>query len=74
MPRRRTGEVRRILAHLDLLDDRLAIGMQKLDRILDRHHVVVTLAVDQIHQRGQRGTFPAARRTSYQHEPLPRFG
>jgi hypothetical protein len=39
-----------------------------------RHHVIVTLAVDQIYQRRQRGAFPAASRACNQNKPLAGFG
>ena len=69
----RTGEIRRILADLDLLDDGLAVGMHILDGIFDGHHVIVTRAVDQIDQRGQRGAFPAAGRSRHQNQTLAGF-
>ena len=49
----RTREIRRVLPHFDLLDDRLPVGMDKLNRVFDRHHMIVAVGVDQIHESGE---------------------
>ena len=69
----RAGEVGRILADFDLLDDGFAVGMHVLDGIFDGHDVIVTRVVDQIDQRGERGAFPASGRSRDQNQTLAGF-
>src|ERR1700730_3088705 len=45
------GEIRRILAYLTLIDGRILVNMQVLDRILDRHDMVVFLLVNDVDDR-----------------------
>ena len=48
------GEVGRVGADLALVDDRVFVLVQELDRILDREDVVLALVVDHVDHRRQR--------------------
>src|SRR5439155_113251 len=47
-----------VRAQLALIDHRLAVGVDVLDRVLDRHDVAVTLLVDDIEHRSQGRRLP----------------
>src|SRR5690349_4670825 len=44
--------------------------MRKLDGIFNRDDVVVLCFIDQIDDRGERGTFAAAGRAGNEHDPI----
>ncbi len=69
----RSRKIGRIPAHLDLLDDGLPVRVQKFNRVFNGHHVIATMRIHQIHQRGQRRTFAAAGGSRHQNQSLPRF-
>jgi hypothetical protein len=54
---------------LALVDDRLIVAVEILDRILDRHDVRRACRVDLVDHRRQRRRLPAARRACDEHEP-----
>ena len=51
----RLGEADRIRADLPLVHDAALVAVQELDRVLDRHDVVLPRAVDQVDHRRERG-------------------
>ena len=53
---------------LALVDDRVVVPMQVLDRVLDRHDVRRSGRVDVIDQRGERRALAAAGRSGHQDE------
>ena len=55
--------------HFALIDDRVVVPVQILDRILDRHDVRGARGVDVVDHRGERGALAAAGRAGDQHEP-----
>jgi hypothetical protein len=55
-------ERRRVDRDLPLVDDRLVVAVQVLDRVLDRHHVRLPGRVDVVDHRGERGALAAAGR------------
>ena len=65
----RLRERSRVDRDLALVDDRLAVAVQELDRILDRHHVRRARLVDVIDHRRERRALAAAGRAGDQHEP-----
>ena len=69
-----TGEIGRIAAHFDLLDDGAAVGVLVLDRVFDGHHVRRAAGVDEVDERGQGGGLAAAGGAGHQHQPLPALG
>ena len=73
---KRGGEVRRVDADFDLLDQALAVRVLVLDRILDRDDVPRVALVDLVHQRRQRRRLAGAGRPADEHEPArqPRDG
>ena len=62
------GERPRVGRHLALVDDRLVVLVQELDRVLDGHDVHAPRAVDVVHHAGQRRALAAARRAGDQDE------
>ncbi len=58
----RLGERGRVDRDLALVDDRLMVAVEVLDRILDRHDVRRPRRVDVIDHRGERGALAAAGR------------
>ena len=51
----RLGEALGVGAQLALVDEALLVPVQELDRVLDRHDVLLTRAVDLVDHRRQRG-------------------
>ena len=64
----RVGERLGVDRHLALVDDRLRVAVEELDRILDRHHVRLARVVDVVDHRRQRRALAAAGRARDQHE------
>ena len=62
-------EARGVAAHLALIDDRKLVGVQELDRVLDRHDVLAGLGVDLVDDRGERGRFARPGGPGDEHEP-----
>ena len=56
------GEVDRVGADLALVDDRALVGVEELDRVLDREDVVLALGVDHVDHRRQGGRLARAGR------------
>ena len=69
---RREGdrEARRVGVQLALVNGRVFVRVQKLDRIFDRDDVVVVRFVDQIDDRGECRTLTAAGWSSDQHDAV----
>src|SRR5207237_4900587 len=59
----RLPERLRVETDLALVDDAAAVGMEDLDRILDRDDVLLAVAVHVIDHRRERRRLPRARRT-----------
>ena len=74
MLRREPAKLGASAAHLDLLHDGVAVGVDELDRIFDGDDVIAAVGVDEIDQRGQRGAFAAAGGAGDQDQALARFG
>ena len=55
-------------AHLALVDEAVLVRVQVLDRILDRHDVLVTLGVDLVDDRRERGALARAGGAGDQHQ------
>ena len=68
------AEARRVEPHLALIDDRQLVGVEDLDRILDRHDVRPARAVDAIEHRRERRRLAGARRAGDEDEPALLFG
>ena len=71
----------RVRSYLTLIHHAPLVRMQILDGILDRDDVAVSVDVDLVDDRGQRGRLSASRRTREQHqaarlvrEPLDHIG
>jgi hypothetical protein len=62
------GEGLGVLAHLALVDQRLLVRVDELDRVLDRHDVGPPRPVDDVDQAGQGGRLPRAGRTGHEDE------
>ena len=73
-PAQRALERGGIEAHLTLVDDRLLVGVQVLDRVLDRHDVLRAGLVDVVDHRGQRGGLARAGGAGEQHDPALLLG
>ena len=58
----RVRERLRVDRDLALVDERLVVAVQVLDRVLDRHHVRRARRVDVVDHRGERGALAAAGR------------
>ena len=61
-------EALRVGAELALVDDALLVRVQELDRVLDRHDVLVARLVDLVDHRRQRGGLARAGRAGDEHE------
>ena len=61
-------ERRGVLPHLALVDDRLAVLVQELDRLLDGEDVARPGPVDAVDERRQRGGGAGAVRAAHEHE------
>ena len=70
----RLGEVGRVEPDLALVDDAVAVGMQDLDRILDRDDVLVARAVDVVEHRRERRRLARAGRAGDEHEAAVLLG
>ncbi len=69
-PRRRASLNEPVsIPDLALVDDALAVGVDDLDRILDREDVLAARAVDVVDDRRERRGLARARRARHQHEP-----
>jgi hypothetical protein len=62
-------ETARVEAHLALVDDGLLVGVQELDRVLDREDVVRRAQVAMIDHRRERRGLARTRRPDHQHQP-----
>src|SRR5207248_9628396 len=70
----RLAEVLGVEADLTLVDDRLLVHMQDLDRILDRDDVRLARAVDVVDDRRERRRLTRACRARDEHEPAMLLG
>ena len=61
-------EAVRVSADLTLIHDTALVRMQVLDRVLDRHDVLVPLLVDLVDHRGERGRLAGAGRPRDENE------
>ena len=62
----------RVRVELALIDKAPFVRMEVLDRVLDRHHVLVTLAVDLVEHRGEGRRLPRTGRPGHQDQaPRP---
>ncbi len=68
------GECACVEADFALLDDRLLVAKQKLDRILERDDVAARRRVDVPDHRRERRRFPRAGRARHQHDAAWRAG
>jgi hypothetical protein len=59
---------------LALVDDAAVIGVQDLDRVLDRDDVLAARSVDVVDHRGERGRLARAGGAGHEHEPAMLFG
>ena len=66
----REREGRRVAVQLALVDGRLLVEVQELDRVLDREDVVGARLVDQVDDRGERRRLARAGRTGDQHDAV----
>ena len=64
-----SAKVMRVGADLALVDDALLVAMEELDRVLDRHDVLLARRVDDVDQRGERRRLAGAGRARHEHEP-----
>ena len=64
----RHREADRVAADLTLVDDARAVRVEELDRVLDRHDVLVTGPVDPVDHRGERRRLARAGRARDEHE------
>ena len=64
----RGGEALRVGAELALVDHALLVGVHELDRVLDRHDVLVARRVDLVDHRRERGRLARAGRAGDEHE------
>ena len=67
-------EGRRVLADLALVDDRVAVAVQELDRVLDRDDVLVHRPVHVVDHRRERGRLAGAGRAGEQDDPALLLG
>ena len=63
-----------VLADLALVDQASLVAVQELDRVLDRHDVVVAAAVGQVDQRRERRRLARTGRTGDEHEAARQGG
>ena len=73
-PLERVVEVVGVGADLALVDDRALVGVQDLDRVLDRDDVTRLVLVDVVDHRGERRRLARAGRTGDEHEPALLLG
>ena len=68
------GEILGVGANLSLIDGRLVVAVEILDRILNRDDVYRLVVVHPVDERRQRRGFARAGRAGHQHDPvsLPR--
>ena len=64
----RGGEALRVGAQLALVDEAALVGVQELDRVLDRHDVLVAGLVDLVDHSRQRGRLARAGGPGDEHE------
>jgi hypothetical protein len=64
----RQRERRRVDADFALVDDRLVVAVQVLDRVFDRHHVRAARGVDLVDHRRQRGALARTGGAGDEHE------
>ena len=67
-PLERKGEALGVGAELALVDEAALVGVQELDRVLDRHDVLVARLVDLVDDGRERGRLPGAGRAGHEHE------
>ena len=65
----RGGEAPGVDLHLALVDDRLLVAVQELDRVLDRDDVLAALGVDVVDHRGERRRLARAGGAGAQDQP-----
>ena len=70
----RLREVGGVEPDLTLVDDAVAVGMEDLDRVLDRDDVLVARAVDVVEHRRERRRLARAGRARDEHEPAVLLG
>ena len=58
----------RVAADLALVDDALLVAVEELDRVLDRHDVLVARLVDLVDDRGERRRLAGAGRAGDEHD------
>jgi len=63
-----------IYSHIALGDRTAEISVEKLDRVLDRHHVLVQSPVDVVHHCRHGRALPAAADATHQHQAALRLG
>ena len=68
------SRARRVGSHLALVDDGALVGVQHLDRILDRDDVALPGAVHVVDHRGERRRLPGAGETGDEHETVRLVG
>ncbi len=68
------GEAVRVRTDLPLVDERLVIRVQELDRVFDRHDVIRTGSVDQVDERGQGGRLARSGRAGHENQAARQFG
>ena len=61
---------RRVGAHLALVDDRALVGVEHLDRVLDRDDVTLAVLVHVVDHGRDGGGLPRAGETGHEHEPV----
>ena len=67
-------KVFRVMSDLALINGRVLVGVQVLDRIFDRHHVIVLRFVNDVDDCGERGTFAGTRRSRNEHQAVFQLG
>ena len=68
------GEALRVGADLALIDDAALMGVDELDRILDRDHVPLDVLVDAVEHRGERRRLARARRAGDENQAARTVG
>src|SRR3954469_17794961 len=72
--RRSALEGRRVLGDLALVEDRVAVAVEELDRVLDRDDVLVHRPVHVVDHRRERGRLARAGRAGEQDDPALLLG
>jgi hypothetical protein len=62
-------ERQRVLTHLALVDDRVLVAVEELDRVLDRDDVLVVMGVHPVDHRRERRGLPGAGRSGHEDDP-----